>query len=175
MTGAAVAKLCLPPPAKHPRDCKPMLLRELLKEKTIDLELAGTTKEAVLADLVNVLVAAGAIKEPEPLLQALMEREGLGSTGIGHGVAIPHGRSGELKEAALALGRSRVPVDFDSVDGEPARIFFLLVAPENGSNEHLHVLAKIARLVKDAHTRDELLRLDSPGAVAKLIGDREKR
>lgn len=146
-----------------------MLLQDYLKAGAIRLGLKSATKEQVLADLVAVLVEAGTIADGPELLATLMEREGLGSTGIGHGVAIPHGRSKELAGPALALGRSETAIDFDSIDGEPARLFFLLVAPENGGNDHLHLLAKIARLVKDAKARTTLLELETPAQVAEWI------
>ncbi len=152
-----------------------MFLMDYLQKNAINLALKSTSKERILSELVNILVENGIIQRQEDLLTALMEREGLGSTGIGHGVAIPHARSDEITQPAVVFGRSETEVDFDSVDGQPARIFFLLVAPENGETDHLHLLAKIARLVKDAQIREQLLDLDSPEAVVELIEKREKR
>lgn len=140
-----------------------------LTKETIKLDLKGTTKEQVLTELVDVLVCNGTVEERAPLLAALLEREGLGSTGIGFGVAIPHGRCRELTQPTVLLGRSNQEVDFDSIDGRPTRIFFLLVAPENGGSDHLHLLAKIARLMKNANTREKLLELETPEEVAALI------
>jgi fructose-specific phosphotransferase system IIA component len=136
---------------------------------SIKLDLKGTTKEQVLAEMVDCLVGQGSIQEPSALLEALMEREGLGSTGIGFGVAIPHGRCKELTQPAVLLGRTQTDVDFDSIDGQPTRIFFLLVAPENGGSDHLHLLAKIARLMKDAKTRKKLMEMQTPEEIANLI------
>jgi PTS system fructose-specific IIC component len=136
---------------------------------SIKLDLKGTTKEQVLAEMVDCLVGQGIIQEPSALLEALMEREGLGSTGIGFGVASPHGRCKELTQPAVLLGRTQTDVDFDSIDGQPTRIFFLLVAPENGGSDHLHLLAKIARLMKDAKTRKKLMEMQTPEEIANLI------
>ena len=147
-----------------------MNLLDYIDPSLIDLDLQGSTKEQVLSDLVGLLVANGTVRNRDELLTALMEREGLGSTGIGHGVAIPHGRSSELSRTAIVFGRTRAEVDFDSIDGQPTRIFFLLVAPENGSNDHLHLLAKIARLMRDAGTRQRLLAMESPLQVVELFG-----
>ena len=87
----------------------------------IDLSLGGTTKEEVIAQLVDILRRAGTIQDRPALVEALLEREGLGSTAIGHGVAIPHGRSAELEQSVIALGRTEAEVDFDSIDGKPTR------------------------------------------------------
>lgn len=151
-----------------------MTIVDFLDPATIHLSLQAKSKEDVLAALVDLLKRSGRIQNRDNLLETLMEREGLGSTGIGHGVAIPHGRSPEVHETVIALGRTQEEVDFDSIDGKPTRLFFLLVAPEDGGNEHLFTLAKIARLIKDAHIREELMKLDSPQAVIRLIEEQER-
>ena len=146
-----------------------MRLLNFLEPSLIDLHLQGQTKQQILGNLVKLLAEQGRIKQRDVLLEALLEREGLGSTGIGHGVAIPHGRCSELTAPAIAFARSEHEVDFDSIDGQPTRIFFLLVAPENGGNEHLHLLAKIARLMRDAATREKLLAMNDPAEVLELF------
>lgn len=150
-----------------------MKLLDYLDPSLIDLHLQGRTKEQVLSSLVGLLADHGHITHRDELLESLLEREGLGSTGIGHGVAIPHGRCVDLAQPAIAFARTDDEVDFDSIDGQPTRMFFLLVAPENGSNEHLHLLARIARLVRDAETREQLLAMDSTEQVLALLGGRE--
>jgi fructose-specific phosphotransferase system IIA component len=150
-----------------------MKLLDYLDPALIDLHLQGATKEQILSNLVQLLAQRGKIQRIDTLLESLMEREGLGSTGIGHGVAIPHGRSRDVAAPAIAFARSEQEVDFDSIDGQPTRIFFLLVAPENGSNEHLHLLAKIARLMRDSETRESLLTLESGQQVLDLFSQRE--
>jgi fructose-specific phosphotransferase system IIA component len=150
-----------------------MKLLDYLDSALIELHLQGDTKEQILDNLVGLLAKRGKIQRRDALLESLMEREGLGSTGIGHGVAIPHGRCRDVSKPAIAFARSEREVDFDSIDGQPTRIFFLLVAPENGSNEHLHLLAKIARLMRDSATRELLLTLDSTEQVMDLFGSRE--
>jgi fructose-specific phosphotransferase system IIA component len=150
-----------------------MRLLDYLDPALVDLHLHGESKSQILANLVALLASRGKIKQRDALLESLLEREGLGSTAIGHGVAIPHGRCGELTRAAIAFARSEHEVDFDSIDGLPTRIFFLLVAPENGSNEHLHLLAKIARLMRDSATRDKLLGMDSVEQVLELFDTRD--
>ena len=150
-----------------------MRLLDYLDPGLIELHLQGASKEQVLANLVGLLADRGKIQRREALLESLLEREGLGSTGIGHGVAIPHGRCRDLAKPAIAFARSEQEVDFDSIDGLPTRIFFLLVAPENGSNEHLHLLAKIARLMRDSSTRERLLAMDRTEQVLDLFNSRD--
>ena len=142
---------------------------DLISKEGIELDLAGTSKDEILGGLVDVLVKIGLVRHREPLLATLKEREGLGSTGIGFGVAIPHGKCPELQRTALIFARTREEVDFDSVDGRPARMFFLLVAPDHGGSEHLHLLAKIARLVKNAGNRETLLGASTPEEVLQLF------
>jgi fructose-specific phosphotransferase system IIA component len=146
-----------------------MKLSDHLDLGAIRLDLEGQTKEQVLRELVALAARSGKIQDPEKLLSVLLDRESLGSTGIGHGVAIPHGRSAEVTRSVVALGRTKKNVDFDSIDGQPTRLLFLLVAPENGTNEHLHLLSKIARLMRDADTRKGLLDASTPQDALQLI------
>lgn len=147
-----------------------MNLTEYSDPASIRLDLQAGDKEQVIRGLVDLLARRGVIQDREALVTTLMEREGLGSTGIGHGVAIPHGRTRELSAPALAFGRTSEAVDFDAIDGQPTRLFFLLVAPENGGSEYLHLLARIARLMKDAPTREQLLEAGSAEEVLALLG-----
>ena len=147
-----------------------MKLLDYLDPSHIELKLGGDNKEEVLRALVQVMADQGTIAKPGHLLDSLMEREELGSTGIGHGVAIPHCRSKELARSVVVFGRTEAEVNFASIDGQTARIFFLLVAPENGENQHLHLLAKIARLMRDAAIRERLLALQAPPEVLELLG-----
>ena len=150
-----------------------MKLLDYLDPSHIALKLGGVNKEEVLSALVKVMADQGTIARPGPLFDSLMEREELGSTGIGHGVAIPHGRSKELTQPVVVFGRTETEVNFESIDGKAARIFFLLVAPENGENEHLHLLAKIARLMRDAVIREQLLALQTTSEVLELLGQHD--
>lgn len=150
-----------------------MRLADHLTAAGIQLDLEGQTKEQVLRELVALMGRVGQIGNPDQLLQVLLERESLGSTGIGHGVAIPHGRSADVSESLVVMGRSRQDVDFDSIDGQPTRLYFLLVAPETGGNEHLHLLSRIARLMRDAGTRQSLLDAPTPQAALDLIRSHE--
>jgi PTS system nitrogen regulatory IIA component len=134
-----------------------MKLSELIDEKNIIPELKAKDKRGALEEL------AEAISEHEPavnkndLVKVLLERERLGSTGIGDGVAIPHGKLNGVKNPIISFGRSKDGLDFDSMDGQPAYLFFLLVAPENSAGVHLKALAKIAKILKSGAFRKKLL------------------
>lgn len=138
-----------------------MNLAALLNPALVIPELAATTKRGVLEELAGLMVVRlaevnGLSASREQIVEVLLERERLGSTGIGQGVALPHGKLPRLPGTYLALGRSPTGVDFDSEDGEPARLFFLLLSPE-GSAQHLLALAALARLVREAALRERLL------------------
>jgi len=134
-----------------------MKIMEILKNEFILEELKAKSKREVLVELASVF-AKGKIKcDPEAMLHVLLEREKLGSTGIGEGIAIPHGKLAGLEEMLIAFGRSREGVDFEAMDGKPAHLFFLLMAPEKSAGQHLKALAKISRMLKDAAFRKNLL------------------
>lgn len=146
-----------------------MNLLDYLDPASINLHMSSSSKEGVLSELVELVANTGSVTTKELLQDSLLEREGLGSTGIGHGVAIPHGRCAELTDPVIAFGRSNEDVNFDAIDGQPTRLFFLLVAPENGTTQHLHLLARIAKLMKVAETREQLLKLESVDEVLALL------
>ena len=114
-----------------------MKIVEILDRRAIVEDLSSRDKKGVLQELVSVLVESGRLKEPEKPLHVLLEREKLGSTGIGDGVALPHGKLNGLDGIVCSFGRSKQGVDFQSIDEEPAHLFFLLLAPENSAGEHL--------------------------------------
>ena len=133
-----------------------MKIMDFLKEKAVSADLKSTDKEGIIREMIDLLADAQAIKDKEKIIKILLEREALGSTGIGQGVAIPHGKSSTVKELVAAFGISHKGVDYDSLDGEPVYIFFLLIAPEDSAGPHLKALARISRLLKDKHFRDTL-------------------
>ena len=144
---------------------------------TTDLKTQGGSKEHIVKELVQLLVVAGIIKERDvsKLVQILMKRESLGSTGIGQGVAIPHGKTDAVDRLVAAFGVSRAGVNFDSLDGEPVALFFLLIAPEDSAGPHLKALARISRLLKDKHFRDSLRSAKDEKALVKIIRDEDER
>ncbi len=133
-----------------------MKISDTLKEGAIISELNATDKKAVLEELTGTLAEASGVNQEE-MVRVLLERERLGSTGIGGGIAIPHGKLGALKSLLMAFGRSRKGVEFDAMDGKPTHLFFLLLAPEDSTGAHLKMLARISRSLKNSVFRERLM------------------
>ena len=133
-----------------------MKILDILPKESIISDLRGRTKREVLEELTDALLKQKPQLNRARVVEVLLERERLGSTGIGDGIAIPHGKVKDLDQLALSFGRSTAGVDFESMDGKPAHFFFLLVAPENCAGIHLRALAKIARLLKNSSVRKRL-------------------
>jgi PTS system nitrogen regulatory IIA component len=150
-----------------------MKIIDILSKDRIVPSLGSRGKRDVIEELVGVLPTNGL--DPVRLVHVLMEREKLGSTGIGDGVAIPHGKLGEITHLLAAFGRSRTGVEFDSLDGKPAHLFFLLVAPEDSAGIHLKALARISRLFKDSQFRHTLMTAKDQDELYRIIrGEDEK-
>jgi PTS system nitrogen regulatory IIA component len=150
-----------------------MKITTFLKREFIIEELQAATKEAVLAELAAVLMPAGSTDDQDNMVRVLMDRERLGSTGIGDGIAIPHGKIGGLDDLRIAIGRSHQGVDFNALDGKPAHLFFLLMAPENSAGQHLKVLARISRLLKDNVLRKNLMEAKSAAELFNLLVEQD--
>ena len=150
-----------------------MKISELLNPQAIVVDLQADDKNNVLAELTEALVACEPVLCRDEVIEVLQEREKLGSTGIGDGVAIPHGKLGGIPELMLAFGRSRQGVNFESMDGQPAHLFFLLVAPEESVGVHLKTLARISKLLKDSSVRQKLLDATDQQAIYQVILDEE--
>jgi PTS system nitrogen regulatory IIA component len=154
-----------------------MNLMDFLHERAVTTDVKAQQKNDVIQELVSLLVSAGSVKERDAgrLVQILLKRESLGSTGIGQGVAIPHGKCDCVRELVAAFGVSRAGVNFDSLDGEPVHLFFLLVAPEDSAGPHLKALARISRLLKDKHFRDSLKNARDERQLVSIIRDEDER
>ncbi len=133
-----------------------MKILDILKEGAIISELSATDKKGVLEELTAPLAQASGL-DHEELVRMLLERERLGSTGIGDGIAIPHAKLKPLESLFMGFGRSRKGVDFETTDGKPAHLFFVLLAPEDSSATHLKVLSKTCKLLKDSTFRERLM------------------
>lgn len=136
-------------------------------------ELNARNKADVLREFSDLLAANGAVGDKDELVRILSAREALGSTGIGEGVAIPHGKIKGMKGLVLAFGRSTKGVEFDSLDGQPAHLFFLLLAPEDAPGEHLKALARISRLMKNGGFREALMRASDKKEIKRIIAQEE--
>ncbi len=151
-----------------------MQILDFLSSDAIKISLESKNKKDVIKELVELLVKTGKVKDKKKMVQTLVEREDLGSTGIGQGIAIPHGKSDTVTDLAAAFGLSPEGISFDSLDGEPVNIFFLLVAPEGAAGAHLKALARISSLLKDKYFRKTLLVAKTPEEVVKIIQEEEK-
>jgi PTS system nitrogen regulatory IIA component len=134
-----------------------MKLSELIDQHNIIPELKAKDKKEVLEELAEPIASHEPSMDKGSLVRILLERERLGSTGIGDGVAIPHGKFHGVTQPIISFGRSRQGLDFESMDGQPAYLFFLLVAPENSASVHLKALAKIAKILKNSSFRKVLM------------------
>jgi PTS system nitrogen regulatory IIA component len=140
-------------------------------------DLQARTKEEVIDELVGLLITAGAIekKSKNKVVEVLLAREALGSTAIGQGIAIPHGKCDCVNKLVGGLGVSKAGINFDSLDGEPAYIFFVLVAPIDSAGPHLKALARISRILKDKYFRDTLKTSKDEKSVLKLVTQEDGR
>jgi len=150
-----------------------MALHELLDPKSIVTELQAKTKEGVIEELVDLLERAGRISDRDAVLDAVMERESQMSTGLEEGVAVPHAKSGAVSALTAALGIKREGLDFDSADGKPTRIVFLLIAQLNNPGPHVRALAQLARLLSDPAMRAALINAKTAEDIIRIIKQRE--
>lgn len=151
-----------------------MTLLDILSPDSTIVDLKGDTKEEIIAELVASLSASEAISDQDKVLQAVLEREKIMSTGIGDGIAIPHGKSDSVVKLVAALGTQRRGVDFEALDGEPAYVFFLLVSPANVSGPHIKALARISRLLKNDDFKKKLITASSPEEIISAIRAEEE-
>lgn len=134
-----------------------MKIADMLNPRAIVANLQATGKREVLDELSHAVAAAHPELSQAKVLSTLLEREKLGSTGVGEGIAIPHGKLAGLPQIVVAFGRSRKGISFDAIDGKPVQLLFLLLAPEDSPGTHLKALARISRLLKDTAFRERLL------------------
>jgi PTS system nitrogen regulatory IIA component len=146
-----------------------MNIRDMLKREFIIKDLKATGKRGVLEEMAQVFTDQNGRADSETMVRVLLEREKLGSTGIGDGIAIPHGKLAGIEEILVGFGRSRTGVDFNSLDGRPVHLFFLIMAPDTSSAQYLKVLAKISRMLKDAKLRKDLLEAVSADDLYRVI------
>ena len=151
-----------------------MKIMDFLCNEAIITDLEATDKKGAISELVQILASAKKIKRPEEVISVIMEREKLGSTGIGQGVAIPHGKTDIVPQQVGALGISQRGVEFNSLDGEPVYIVFLLCGPVDIAGQHLKALARISRLLKDRFVRTALRDAKSVDEVIKIISKEDE-
>ncbi len=152
-----------------------MKISEILHKDLLIPQLQSKNKKGVLEELAGVLVNQGKLLDLEQVVEVLLDREKLGSTGIGEGIAIPHGKIKGLEQVVASFGRSREGIDFESIDQKPTHLFFLLVAPENSAGVHLKALARISRLLKDSNFRRRLMEAETADELFQIISEEDEQ
>jgi PTS system nitrogen regulatory IIA component len=152
-----------------------MKIVDILDPAAIVPEMRAATKPNALQELAGALARLHPEIDQRRLTEVLLEREELGSTAIGEGIAIPHGKLPGVTAVAAAFGRSPRGIDFDSLDGSPTRLFFLLVAPEDSAGVHLKALARISRLLKDKGFRERLVAGTTPEELYATIKQEDEK
>lgn len=145
-----------------------MKILEVMSKEAILDDLKSQNKKGILEELVVPLASSTGLNS-EALVRVLMERERLGSTGIGGGIGIPHGKIKDLESLVLGFGLSRNGINFESIDGEPTHIFFVLITPEDSTGLHLKLLARISRILKNDHFKERLLNAADRDELFEII------
>lgn len=138
-----------------------MATKDMFSKDRVSFNLKATSKDEAINELIQILYEDGKIIDKEKFRQAVLKREEEFSTGIGMGIAIPHGKSNAVKEASIAFGRSNKGVDYESMDDKPAHLFFLIAVPEESSDVHLKALSEISRKLMHTETRENLFKVES--------------
>ena len=148
---------------------KEIKLSRLLKTNQIDLDLKGKNKKQIIAELVDLIAKSGKLKNKKAFFKVIMVREKLGSTGVGGWIAIPHGKSGDVKDFSLVFARKTEGIEFGALDGEKTYLFFALASPAEDVGDHLKILAEISRVTRDKFTVDQLKRIEDRSSALKVI------
>ena len=146
-----------------------MKIEEILKKESVIADLLGDNKVEVIKEMTRCLKKNNFIKNDQALFETLMEREKLGSTGIGENVAIPHGKSNEVTQIIIVLARSKNGVEFESLDQKPVHFICMVIAPAHSTGQHLKVLARISRIFKNQALREDILKAGSSDSIYSII------
>lgn len=152
-----------------------MILTQILRPTCVKVPLKGKDKNSVITELVDLLNTNKLLTDRNTALEAVLIREQTRSTGIGSGIAIPHGKCKAVKEMVMAIGITGEPIDFDSIDGKPVRIIILLVSPSDQAGPHIQALAKISRLMLDEKFKQSLENAKSPAELYELFNSKENK
>ena len=151
-----------------------MELTDFISPQCIKLELVSTKKVEAIKELIELLDKAGYVTDAEAFLKSVLEREKVGSTGIGKGIAIPHSLTGTVREVVVAFGRSNAGIEFDALDNKPVQLIFLIAAPIESGGVYLKALARLSRLLRYQEFRNELMSCQTVEEVIKVISSEEK-
>ncbi|MGF1635231.1 MAG: PTS sugar transporter subunit IIA [Phycisphaerae bacterium] len=152
-----------------------MRLTEILKPQNIRMPLAATSKNEAIGELVDLLAANGEIKDAKKVLAAVLEREQTRTTGIGNGLAIPHGKTVGTDHLVMAIGKPAEPLDFQAIDGRPVSIIWLLSSPPDKTGPHISALARISRMMIMEEFRQQVYDADSAHKIYQIIVDQEAK
>ena len=150
-----------------------MRLTDILKPQNIQVPLAGKTKNEAIGELVTLLATNGEISDAKKVLDAVLEREATRTTGIGNGLAIPHGKCNGVDHLVMAIGRPIAPIDFQAIDGRPVNLIWLLASPPDKTGPHIHALARISRLMTIDRFRQALAAAQTPQQLFDAIVQQE--
>jgi fructose-specific phosphotransferase system IIA component len=150
-----------------------MRLSEILKPQDIKIPLAATNKTEAIGELVNLLAANGQVADPKKMLEAVLDREATRTTGIGNGLAIPHGKCPGVESLVMAIGKAANPIDFQAIDGRPVNLIWLLGSPPDKTGQHIHALARISRLMTIDKFRQAVANAKTPQELYDLIVQQE--
>jgi fructose-specific phosphotransferase system IIA component len=145
------------------------MVAEYLPKRAIKISLNASDKRTVIAELVELLCDVYGLKNKDEILESVLEREEMMSTGVGYGVAIPHTKLGLVNSPKMVAGLSGKGIDFDSIDGEPAKIFFLLISPKNGSGEHVRILSELSRILNNPEAREKVLSAETDKDFLEIV------
>jgi len=152
-----------------------MILTQILQPDYIKVPLASRDKEAAITELVDLLHANGLLLNRDDALEAILTRERTQSTGTGAGIAIPHGKCNAVKELVVAIGIAHEPIEFNSIDGRPVRIFILLLSPVDQTGPHIQALAAISRLMLNNQLRQKLEKATTANEVYEILNAQENK
>lgn len=152
-----------------------MVLTQILQPDCIKVPVESRDKQAVITELVDMLDAKGLLSDRDDVLRAVLRRERTQSTGTGAGIAVPHAKCNSVNELVMAIGIAHEPIEYDSVDGKPVTILFLLVSPANQTGPHIQALAAISRLTLDEQLRQKLEKVTSADEVYELLNEQENK
>lgn len=152
-----------------------MKIEEILKKESVIADLLGNDKVKVIKEMTQCLKKNNFIKNDQALFETLMEREKLGSTGIGENVAIPHGKSDEVTQIITVLARSKKGVEFESLDQKPVHFVCMVIAPAHSTGQHLKVLARVSRIFKNQGIREEILKAENSDTIYSILMNEDSK
>lgn len=145
------------------------MITNLLTLECINLNLKGQTKQEIIDEMVEILYQGGKLNDKEEYKKAILAREAQSSTGLEEGIAIPHAKTSAVKIPSIAFGLSKNGVDYESLDGEPSKLFFMIAAPANASNTHIEILSKLTTMLLDDEIREKLLEVKTEQEVMDIL------